>query len=94
MFGKINVIYILHVNEVYATLEDSKNKGSNLLWNPLAKELTGITKLFFSPVGLLHKITFSAISIGEGKLLSDQIELVQLISKGEMLEGRINLVYC
>ena len=86
VLGKINSNNIKYVNDVYGTSNESHNKLSELLWTPLMKELVGAERLYFSPVGLLHKIAFAAISIGDDKLLRDQLELVQLNSTDEMLK--------
>jgi len=49
-----------------------------LIWQPLEKYLTDISKVYFAPAGLLHKINMAAISIGKNKVLSEQYQLVQL----------------
>lgn len=83
LLGKITSTTILHVNKVYT---NSKNELNELLWNPIKNEMNGIDKIYFSPVGLLHKIAFAAIRIGEDKLLSDKVELVQLNSTEQIMD--------
>lgn len=87
VLGKVNSNNVLHVNEVYGTRSESKNELSKLIWEPLKKHLSGTEKLYFSPVGLLHKIAFAAINTGD-KLLRDQFELVQLNSTEEVLNKK------
>ncbi len=49
-----------------------------LVWAPLEKHLNAGDRIFFSPSGSLHQISFAAIPTGEGKYLSDVYRLEQL----------------
>lgn len=49
-----------------------------LVWAPLHKHLTGITKIYFAPSGNLHTIAFAALPVGNNKVLSDKYQLVEL----------------
>jgi len=40
-----------------------------LIWQPLEKELTGVKTIYYSPSGLLHKISFNAIPTTEDNSL-------------------------
>ena len=55
----------------------SKN-GFNLIWQPLETKLNGVTKIYFAPAGLLHRISFAALSVDSTHVLSDKYQLVQL----------------
>jgi len=41
------------------------------IWQPLEKALEGVTTVYYSPSGLLHKVAFNAIPAGGGKRLMD-----------------------
>jgi CHAT domain-containing protein/tetratricopeptide (TPR) repeat protein len=63
-----------------------------LIWQPLEGALEGITTVYYSPVGLLNNIAFSAISIsgsaeGENRYLLDRYNLHQLISTRYLAMG-------
>lgn len=63
-----------------------------LIWQPLEGALEGITTVYYSPVGLLNNISFSAISIsdsteGENRYLLDRYNLHQLISTRYLAMG-------
>src|SRR5436190_24053303 len=49
----------------------SKN-GFNLIWQPLETKLNGVTKIYFAPAGLLHRISFAALSVDSTHVLSDK----------------------
>jgi hypothetical protein len=46
-----------------------------LLWQPLEEELEGVRRVYYSPSGLLHKISFNAIPAGNGNRLADKYDL-------------------
>ncbi|MGH2563612.1 MAG: CHAT domain-containing protein, partial [Ginsengibacter sp.] len=50
----------------------------DIIWKPIEKSLTGITKIYFAPSGNLHKLAFAALPIGNNKVLSDKYQLVEL----------------
>jgi hypothetical protein len=58
-----------------------------LIWSSLEPHLRGSRKVYYSPGGALHKISFSAIPVPEGGFLSDRHQLVCL-SAGKMLSGK------
>ena len=49
-----------------------------LIWQPLDKKLTGISKIYFAPAGMLHRIAFAALPVNSKQVLSDKYRLVQL----------------
>lgn len=55
-----------------------------LVIKPLEKYLEGKKRIYFSTDGILHQFSFAAFSTGEGELLCDKYELVQLNSTGEL----------
>ncbi|HUP11102.1 MAG TPA: CHAT domain-containing protein, partial [Niastella sp.] len=50
-----------------------------LVWEKLQPLLHGISILYYSPTGLLNRLSFAAIQIGNGKLLADRFTLVQMV---------------
>ncbi|TVZ13957.1 CHAT domain-containing protein [Maribacter sp. MAR_2009_72] len=53
----------------------------NLIWEPIEKKLNGINKIYFSPAGILNKISFSTLRKKESfPSLGEQYKLFQLIS--------------
>lgn len=50
----------------------------NLIWKPLESELNGISKVYFSPSGLLHRIAFAALPVDSTLKLSEKYQLVQV----------------
>ncbi|MBL7723271.1 MAG: CHAT domain-containing protein [Chitinophagaceae bacterium] len=56
------------------------NSLYKVIWHPLEKYLQGITKIYFAPSGMLHKIPFAALAINDKERLLDKHKLVQLNS--------------
>jgi tetratricopeptide (TPR) repeat protein len=54
------------------------------IWQPLEKELDGVTTVYYSPSGLLHKLNFNAISITENSRLMDVYDLNLVSSTREV----------
>jgi CHAT domain-containing protein len=62
--------------------------GSDLytaVWQPLEKTLENVTSVYYSPSGLLHKISFNAIPVKEGLLLTDIYDLNLVSSTREIV---------
>jgi len=73
-----------NINELYATrgiivFKPSKKtdpkKLDSLIWKPIENELKGIKRVCLSPSGLLHKVSFAALPIGDSLCLSDKYEV-------------------
>jgi len=60
-----------------------------LVWKPMEKILEGAKTVYYSPSGLLHKISFNAISVKEGTLLSSVYDL-NLVSSTREIARRKN----
>ncbi|HBS87451.1 MAG TPA: hypothetical protein DEA97_12890 [Bacteroidales bacterium] len=72
------------VSKLYGTNQNINNELYNLIWQPLEQHLTGIKTVFFAPVRVLNKISFSAL--GDGKqLLCDKYNLQQVSSTGKLI---------
>jgi CHAT domain-containing protein len=60
------------LKESYVKNKEKSTKLYELIWKPLEKDLNGVNKVFISPSGLINKISFSAISTSDDKLLCDK----------------------
>lgn len=63
------------VQNVYGTMAESNTSLYNLIWKPIEKYLKGYTTVYYSPSGLLHKISFSAIAQSNNHYLVDDYNL-------------------
>ena len=62
--------------------------GSELykaVWQPLEKTLENVTSIYYSPSGLLHKIAFNAIPVGDESRLMDKYDLYLVSSTREVV---------
>ncbi|MEO5947374.1 MAG: CHAT domain-containing tetratricopeptide repeat protein [Chitinophagaceae bacterium] len=50
----------------------------NTIWKPMENQLAGLTKIYYAPAGLLHRISFAALAVDSAEVLSDKYQLVQL----------------
>ncbi len=60
------------------TLYRSNKSLYNLIWKPLEKYLTGISKVYFASAGNLFKISFAALPVNDKQVLGDKYQLIQL----------------
>jgi CHAT domain-containing protein len=60
------------------------------IWQPLKKELAGVKTVFYSPSGLLHKISFNAIPTEDGQRLADKYDLNLVSSTREVVHTAQN----
>ncbi len=58
----------------------------SMIWKPLEDHLNEIEKVYYSPTGLLHKISFAAIPCNDSTYLSDLYALNYLSSSGTLTE--------
>lgn len=67
----------------------ANKKGSlyDLIWKPLEKSLSNISKVYFSPAGDLYKISFAALPVSATQTLSDKMEIVQLNTAASIASG-------
>lgn len=78
-FMKINALYS-------AKAANSKQKSLYaLVWQPLQNALQGVTTVYCSPAGLLHRLNLSAIPDAAGKFFGDQRQLVLLGSTRQLV---------
>ena len=50
----------------------------SLIWQPLEEQLKGINKVYFSPSGILNKISIAALPVNDKTRLCDRYNLIQL----------------
>lgn len=70
---QLDALLATNTTEIYAG-----NGLYNLTWKPIEKYLSGISKIYYSPSGDLHNISFAAIQLNDASLLSEKFNLVQL----------------
>jgi tetratricopeptide (TPR) repeat protein/CHAT domain-containing protein len=88
-FGGNNLQYI---TDVYGMKGKENTKLYNLIWKPLEPLLKDVKNVFYSPSGLLHKLSLSAIDKGGNNLLVDSYDLHLLSSTGLVMSpGGINI---
>ncbi len=66
---------LTYIDQVYGTSQNAKTQLYDLIWKPMEKSLEGISKVYISPVGLLHKISFSALAKKQDIFLCDLFEV-------------------
>lgn len=66
---------LTYIKELYGTLKHPKKVLYDLVWKPLEKSLKKVQKVYYSPVGLLHKVAFSALANPKGVYLCDSYNL-------------------
>ncbi|HAP69446.1 MAG TPA: hypothetical protein DCR04_06930 [Flavobacteriales bacterium] len=62
----------------------------NLVWSPLDSLLEGVDRVYFSPSGSLHKLSFSAIPYSRDSLLSDRYDLNRVSSTAVLTRSSSN----
>lgn len=77
------------VNELYGTKNNANEKLYQLIWQPIEKYLDGISNIYLSPSGLLHKISFASISNGKNVYLCDKYQIQIKSSTGNNVLTRI-----
>ncbi|MFC2107444.1 tetratricopeptide repeat protein [Bacteroidota bacterium] len=63
-----------------------------LIWKPLDSILHDVERVYYSPSGLLHTISFAAIPYNDSLLLSDNYELIYLSSSANLANPKSNNV--
>lgn len=64
-----------YINSVYGKNNQAATQLYELIWKPIVAYLGGVKDVYVSPSGLLHKISFSAISSELNKYLIDSYKL-------------------
>lgn len=69
------------VNELY---ENHQSGLYELIWKPFQKKVSKDKKIYISPTGLLHKLSFAAIKVNKKQRLSDLFQLELKLNSGEV----------
>jgi CHAT domain-containing protein len=86
-FGGNNYSYI---NSIYGKNTEVNKELYNLIWKPMEESLKGVKKVYLSPDGLLHKISFSAIAKKQNVYLCDVYDIEVKSSTGKIIENTIS----
>ncbi|MBK6952003.1 MAG: CHAT domain-containing protein [Crocinitomicaceae bacterium] len=73
-----------YIQQVYGLRQKPNHAIYKLIWQPLETNLAGVNTVYFSATGLLHKISFAALSNDKNEFLCDQYNLVQLSSTAQL----------
>lgn len=80
--NELNPLALQHPDQLYAPGNESL---FNLIIEPMLPLLEGVKVIYFSPTGLLHRFSFSAIHLPDGQVLSDRFELHNLASTRNLM---------
>ena len=73
------------INELYTT-----PMAYNLIWKTIQNELTGVSEIYFSPTGLLHKIAIEYLPDEEGTIIGQTYKMFRLSSTRELTNETIS----
>jgi len=79
-----------YINHVYGTNDKPNNSLYNLIWKPLEKNIKNATKIIISPSGLLHKISFPALSNTNNIYLCDELSIDIKSSTAKLIKNKNN----
>lgn len=68
------------IRSAYGSKQFTETKLYDVIWKPLEQYLKGIEIINYSPSGLLHKVSFAALSNGDDHYLIDDYKLNMLTS--------------
>lgn len=71
-----------YVKRLYGTKGKYRSELYAKIWQPLEAQLKGIKKIYYSPSGLLHTVSFSALSGGGNSFIADNYNLQHYSSTG------------
>ncbi|MBK9192212.1 MAG: tetratricopeptide repeat protein [Crocinitomicaceae bacterium] len=73
------------INNLYGKKSEKNRVLYDLIWKPLESVLKDTKKVFISPDGLLHKISFAALSRDQDVYLCDQYKIQMMASTGTII---------
>jgi len=79
-----------YIHKLYGSKENPQNMLYNLIWQPLEHCLGGIKTIWYSPDGLLHKISFSALAKDKQLILCNILNMNQ-VSSTALIKQQKNL---
>jgi CHAT domain-containing protein/Flp pilus assembly protein TadD len=71
--------------QAYILYDEKGRELYNAVWQPLENMLNGVTTVYYSPSGLLHKVAFNAIPVDEDTRLMDVYNLNLVSSTREVV---------
>ena len=66
---------------------EEENALYKLIWKPIAKLFSGVEKIYYSPAGLLNRISFDAIPADDHSYLSDKYMMIAVTSTKSILNN-------
>ncbi len=80
------------VNHIYGSMKAPKIALYQAIWQPLEQALQGAKTVYYAPSGLLHKVSFAALSPATGTYLGERYELRQVGSTGVVTRRKENSI--
>jgi CHAT domain-containing protein/Tfp pilus assembly protein PilF len=74
-----------YIEQVYGSKENTKSQLYDLIWKPMENTLTDAKKVYVSPVGMLHKISFAALAKEKDIYLCDLYDVELKSSTGKIV---------
>jgi tetratricopeptide (TPR) repeat protein len=84
------------VNYLYPAANDEAGISSKLyklIWQPLQPLLDNVHTVYYSPCGLLYRVSFAALYAGNNKMLIDDYTLQQLLCTRNLLTASQGIKY-
>nr|WP_321414746.1 CHAT domain-containing tetratricopeptide repeat protein [uncultured Allomuricauda sp.] len=77
-------------NQVSKLYEENGETLYRLIWQPLENSLNGMNRIYFSPSGILHNFSFSALRPTDGnkESLGSKYDLIRLSSTKHIVESK------
>jgi CHAT domain-containing protein len=67
-----------YISKIYGTKDNPNTALYKLIWKPLESALRGVQKVYYSPDGILHKISIPALAKDQDVYLCDVYQLRQV----------------
>jgi len=83
-------LYQMPSSETSGSQIKTENRLYKLIWEPIDTMLSGIKTIYYSPTGLLNKISFDAIPLYENNYLSDKYTLNAVLCTRAILDKENN----
>lgn len=84
IIGTIQGNNLNYINTVYGSRAKANKALYEKIWAPIEPFLQGVENIYYSPTGLLHKISFAALSKDNNVFLCDNYNLEQKLSTGNI----------
>jgi CHAT domain-containing protein len=73
-----------YINSVYGKRSEKNSALYDLIWKPMENSLRGVKKVYLSPAGLLHKVSFAALSKEQDVYLCDNYSIQMVASSAKV----------